>query len=160
MIKFYYEKLDNNLKNELLKIIEVSKEEVYGNKKNKALYNSLNENYNDLNWQHYLALQEKGLLVLATMRDDGKLVGYYAASCYYHNQSKGLFCAYVEHVHVLKEYRKDKNAIKLINFAEEKLKKLGVKSMTWGINPKLGTDKLLNYLGWSVDEVIFSKELI
>lgn len=160
MIKFYTEKLDNKLYVELLPILKASMDEVYLIKEDKTLANSMNlDNVltSNVNYQHYLEKQRQGLLHISTMRYNDILVGHWSLVLNFHGQSKNLLIANCENLHILKEYRKNDNAKKLMIYTENALRKRGVKQIYFGVNPQLGTDNMLKRAGWSLDEIVFTK---
>lgn len=162
MIKFYTEKLDDKLFKELLPLLKLSRDEVYTIKEDKTLANSMIlESIEDnlVNYNYYLEKQREGMLHISTIRDNEVLVGHWSLILNYHAQSKNFLIANVENLHIIKEYRRDNNSKKFMNYTEESLKKKGVKQIYFGVNPQLKTDKLLSMLGWSLNEVIYTKGL-
>lgn len=161
-MNFYIEKLNNNLFEELFPIFQESLIEVYGNKDNQILAKSLKvvSIYNtNIDYNFFLQRQLDGKLNICTARENGKLVGYHVCLIDRHTQSKDLLVGTVQHVHVLKEYRKDNNGSNFLKFVEKVLKEKGVKLLFMAVNPKLKTDKLLERMGFTIDEIVYSKGL-
>ena len=151
------EVLDAYLIKELEQLLHDAKIEVYSNKDNVNLYDDILKSKAD--YQHYLFLQKKGVFQICCLRDDNKkLVGFHASSFFYHTQAKDVKCAYVDTCYVKPKFR-GISSVKLINFAELQIKKKCVKYIYWGVNPKLGTQNLLEKMNWKLDEVVYTKEL-
>lgn len=163
MIKYYTEELNDKLFKELLPLLDLAKKEVYDIKDNKALSNSMvleSIENNNVNYFYFLELQKKGMLNICTIRNEkNELVGHWTLNLTFHPQSKNLLIANCQNLFIIKEYRKNNNAINFIKYTEEVLKKRGVKSITFGVNPQLNTDRLLKMLGYSIEEIVLSKEL-
>lgn len=161
MITFQREKLTYKLYEELLPLLKESNEEVYYPKENKTLAKSLqlsNINNSSVNYKFFQEKENMGFLNICTMREKGKLIGHWSCVLNYHAQSKELLVADTQNIHVLKEYR-GLNSIKFMKFTQEILKKRGVKLLNMAINPQLNQQKLMDYLGFSIDEIIYSKGL-
>lgn len=150
------EVLDLRLCNELDQLLYDAKLEVYSNKENQNLFEEFKKRNPD--YQNFLYLQKKGHFQICCLRNNRQLVGFHASTFFDHGQAKGLKCGYVDTCFVKKEFRGIKS-LELIEFAELQIKKNGVKYIYWGVNPKLGTDKLLEKLNWKLDEVVYTKEL-
>ena len=163
MIKFYTEKLDDKLFKELLPLLKLSRDEVYKIKPDPTLANSMildSITNNNVNYAYYLEKQRQGLFNISTMRNEkDELVGHWSLVLNYHGQSKNLLIANCESLHIIKEYRKDNNAKNFMKYVEDTLKKKGVKQIYFGVNPQLKTEILLKRLGWSLDEIVFTKGL-
>ena len=161
MINFYNENLTWELFLEGIHIMEKSKEEVYLNKDDLTLFNNMNFNNIDFVkglFESRLELQNQGLLHLSTMRYNEQLVGYWCLGMMFHSQADDLLVAKCQNLHIIKEHR-GLNSIKFMKFTEESLKKRGVKQIYFGVNPQLGTDKLLERMKYSLDEVVYTKGL-
>lgn len=161
MISFYNENLTYQLFNEILPLLNLSREEVYDIKENKLLSKTMKLSYDEHNVDinHFLNKQVNNMLHISTIRDNGKLIGYWVLNMSYHNQNKDLLTASCSNIHILKEYRKNDIAVKFIKFTEEQLKTRGVKIIYFGVNPQLKTDRLLRRIGYKLDEVIMTKEI-
>lgn len=163
MINFYTEDLNDKLFKELLPLLDMAKKEVYDIKDNQALSKSMVLNSiddNNVNYNYFKDLQSKGLLNICTMRNEkNELVGHWTLNLSFHPQSKNLLIAYCQNLFIISEYRKNNNSIRFIKYTEEVLKKRGVKSIFFGVNPMLNTDRLLKMLGYSIEEIVLSKEL-
>lgn len=163
MINFYQEQLTPKLFEELLPLLDLAKKEVYDIKENQALSKSMvleSINNNNVNYNYFYELQKIGMLNICTIRNDkNELVGHWTLNLTFHPQSKNLLIANCQNLFIIKEYRKNNNAIKFIKYTEDVLKKRGVKSIIFGVNPQLNTDRLLKILGYSIEEIVLSKEL-
>lgn len=162
MINFYREKLNQKLYEELLPLFKISVEEVYKPKANQTLYNALeldNIVSSKVNYKYYLEKEQQGLLNICTMRNEkGELVGHFSTILNFHSQVKDLLIATTQNIHVLKEYR-GKNSKDFMLFTEEILKKRGVKLLYLAVNPALKQEGLLEHMGFSIDEIVYSKGL-
>ena len=108
-------------------------------------------------WESYHTLEELGKLSIFTVRDNGKLVGYFVLLV-----SNSLH--YADHVYAINDiiyvhpdYRKGFLGIRLIKFAESCLKKDGVSIIM--INTTMHKDfgKILSRIGYNPIETVHSK---
>ena len=142
-------------------MLKASAEEVYSIKDDKTLYNSLeldNIISSKVNYNFFLTKQQNGLLNICTMRDDDKLIGHWSCILNHHVQSNDLLIAETQNIHVLKEYRA--SSIKFMKYTEDVLKKRNVKLLYLAVNPQLKQENLLNKMGFSLDEIVYTKGLI
>jgi GNAT superfamily N-acetyltransferase len=127
----------------------------------KMHYNeiALNKDKIKLNpdWESYEKLEELGKLSIFTVRDNGKLVGYFVLLV-----STSLH--YVDHVYAISDiiyvhpdYRKGFLGVRLLKFAERCLKKDGVSIVM--VNTKIHKPfgKILSRIGYNPIETVYSK---
>lgn len=161
MITFQRETVSKELYEDMLPLMRASAEEVYSKKGNTVLYNSMeldNIISSKVDYNFYLQKEQQGLLNICTMRDGKKLAGHWSCLLNYHAQSKDLLIAETQNIHVLKEYRGE-NSKNFMKFTEEMLKKRGVKLLYMAINPALNQQSLMEYMGFTLDEIVYSKGL-
>jgi GNAT superfamily N-acetyltransferase len=108
----------------------------------------------------YKILEDAGALHLCTMRNDGELVGYYAALILPnpHYFGQGLM-VYTDMYYLLKEYRRGNLGLRFFAFCEQEWRKRGaVKAYS---SHKLHRDrsKMFKTLGWKPTDMIYSKVL-
>ena len=108
-------------------------------------------------WDQYITLNENGVLFAYIARDKGILVGYFIVivmDSLHYVDHKFATC---DIIFVHPDHRKGMVGYKLIRFAEEHLKKLGVSCIH--INTKIHApfDKLLEKMQYNCIERIFSK---
>lgn len=110
-------------------------------------------------WDAYLDLEEKGLLKVFTAREEGILVGYFVAICRNHIHYKDHLFAYNDVVYLKPEYRSTGVGPSLITFAENCLKDDGVSVLVVNTKRHKPFDSLLDRLGFTHIENIYSKLL-
>ena len=111
------------------------------------------------NWQQYFRLEEEGKLHVYTAREDEKLVGYFVMIVVPHLHYSDHSFAHNDVIYVDPEYRKGFTAWRLIKFATEQLELAGVSVMMINIKRHKPFDKLLQRLGFTETESIYSKRL-
>jgi hypothetical protein len=106
----------------------------------------------------YIKSNEIGIYHLFTAREEGKLVGdigaYITPSM--HTQKT---IAQEDTWYLLPEYRKGRNAILFLRFAEDKLKEYGVEEIYTTTKTNRPTGKLMEYLGYKQIATQYHKEL-
>lgn len=110
-------------------------------------------------WEAYADLEESGALKIFTARSEGMLVGYFVVLVKNHIHYKDHLFAYNDVLFLSQEYRKSFVGSRLIEFAQGCLKEDGVEVLV--VNTKLHKpfDRLLNHLGYTHIENIYSKVL-
>lgn len=108
-------------------------------------------------WSKYYALEEQGILKIATVRDSGELVGYYICLVLPNlHYSKDLYS--VNDIVLIKpEYRNQMVGVGLFKFVEGWMHQLGVSVMTMHMKTKQPFDKLCEGLGWDYMERLYTK---
>lgn len=111
-------------------------------------------------YDKYRELDRMGFLHGVTVRNEGKLIGYFLSFVIPHLHYKDHIFSSNDVVFVSKEYRKGTIAAKMFKFAEATLKEKGVTKMH--VNVKLANDfgSLLERLGYVPIERIYEKILI
>lgn len=110
-------------------------------------------------WDIYRKLEELGNFKIFTVRSNGVLVGYFAVIVNTNPHYKDHLFASNDVIFLKKEYRKGLTGVKLIKFATECLKADGVSVLTINTKAHKPFDKVLNFLGFSLTERVYSKYL-
>ena len=107
----------------------------------------------------YAQLQVQGRLQVATVRADGALVGYHMTFVNRDHQRVSRLLGAVDCYFLDPVWRKGRVGINLLKFAEKALKRRGVTAIN--ITTTLRSDKarVLDYLGYTEIERVFTKEL-
>jgi len=111
----------------------------------------------DPDWNAYEIAYTHGILKIYTAREDSDLVGYLIVSVVPNMHSKSHILASCDLIFVIPEARKGMTGYKLINFAETKLKELGVS--VFNINTKVDApfDSLMDRMSYNLVERAYSK---
>ena len=147
MITYHKEKMFDILE-ELNPLLEAHYKEV-------AVYQDKIEYAPD--WERYESLEKGDVLKVATVRDNGVLVGYYLTMVVPNlHYSKDLYG--VNDIVLIKpEYRNAKVGMGLFLFVEEWMKDLGVSVMSMHMKTFLPFDKLCEGLDWDYTERLYLK---
>lgn len=113
----------------------------------------------ELDTDKYLALSDAGVLFLVTIRDAGKLVGYYVAMLTKPIRYKTLLVGVTDVFYLMPEYRRGRNGIELFKYVERELKARGVKKIVVGTKAHLHNERIFEYLGFDKAEVYYTKYL-
>ena len=109
-------------------------------------------------YDNYLTLDRAGSILLATLRDDGNLVGYFVgfvSAGMHYETSLGLV---MDIFWIKPEARnKDFGAVKLFRCAEKEARRLGVERMMFGSKAKQDAGRLFEYLGMEKADVYYTK---
>ncbi len=113
----------------------------------------------DPDYERYARLYQSGILKLITCRKDKELIGYVimvvGAALHY----KTCIVAHEDIYYLKKEHRKGRTGIKLFNFVESEMKKLGVDRVVMGTKVYSDNSKLFEYLGYRFYEKLYTKEI-
>lgn len=110
-------------------------------------------------WGAYYDLEESGALKIFTARSEGNLIGYFVVLCRKHLHYVDHVFAFNDILYVHKDYRKGLTGAKLMKFAEKCLKEDGVSVVIVNTKRHKPFDSLLEWLGYSHIENIYSKLL-
>jgi GNAT superfamily N-acetyltransferase len=110
-------------------------------------------------WPAYYKLEEVGALKVFTARSEGNLVGYFVVICRPHLHYVDHVFAFNDVLYLNKSYRKGLTGAKLMKFAEKCLKEDGVSVMIVNTKRHKPFDSLLQWLGYTHVENIYSKTL-
>lgn len=106
-------------------------------------------------WDEYVAREKKGILFLATVRKNGKIVAYYIAQVAPGFHYRETLIGTMDIAYVIPDQRNKGLAIPLFRCVEKEMKRRGVKVWFSGYkahNP-LGMDKLLTALKFEPADV-------
>lgn len=111
------------------------------------------------NYKAYLNMDSLGILNLVTVRDGDKLVGYHLSMVYPHLHYTDSLTAFTDIFFLKKEYRKGRVGITLFKFMEKTLQERGVQKIYMGTKLSLDIGKLLERLGYTPIERLYTKIL-
>lgn len=111
----------------------------------------------NLAWDKYKALDDAGTWFCVTVRDDGKMVGYFIGFIMPHLHYIDNIMLFYDIFYLKPDYRKGMTGIKLFQVMENEAKKRGVVKMY--VSTKLGHDigRIFEYLGYTAIERVYSK---
>ena len=113
----------------------------------------------DPDWDAYDRMASAGYLRTITVRNDSELIGYIAFFIQPHLHYKSCKVAYEDVYYLKPEYRKGRIGIKMFQYAESALKRIGVNRIIVHTKIHLDNSRLLEYLGYSWTDKVFSKVL-
>ena len=146
----YQQEFLNSFKEDAGELIIQDYEEIVHNKDLQSL---------DPDWGIYKILEDQGLLMIFTCRDDLKLVGYFLVIATPNLHSKGSMLAVADVIFLDKKYRTGMTGYKLFKFAEDCVRKDRFKTLhvtTTEMNP---IDSLMVRMGYSKIETKYEKVL-
>ena len=114
----------------------------------------------DMDWDRYLELEKDNKLHLVTVRHNGHVIGYQFTFVGGHFHYKSTIHGMVDLYYILPQFRKGMVGVKMFNFAEEELKKIGVKKIITGckaVIPGLDHTKLFEHMGYTKSDYQFIK---
>jgi L-amino acid N-acyltransferase YncA len=141
------EKLTKYLENEIYPLLVKHWHEI-------AFYKDLEVN---VNWKGYYNLQDLNMLRIYTYREDDKLVGYIVYSVTNNLHYQQALQATQDVFYVESGKRGFMIGTKLLKFADIKLKEMGVHSIYQHVKTKHDFSVLLERLGYTFIEKIFTK---
>ena len=110
-------------------------------------------------WEQYEITEALGHLGIYTAREEGKLVGYFVVVAVPHMHYKDHIYANNDILFLSKEHRKGFVGPRLIKFAEKDLKSKGVSVFMINTKAHQPFDKLLERMGFGLQERVYSKYL-
>jgi GNAT superfamily N-acetyltransferase len=110
-------------------------------------------------WEAYHNLEDNGALKIFTARFDGELIGYFVVLIRNHIHYKDHIFAANDVLFLKQEHRKGLTGPKLMKFAEKCLKEDGVSVLVVNTKRHKPFDGLLEWLGYSHVENVYSKYL-
>jgi len=113
----------------------------------------------DPDWDAYDRMAASGFLRTITVRNDSELIGYIAFFIQPHLHYKSCKVAYEDVYYLKPEYRKGRIGIKMFQYAESALKRIGVNRIIVHTKIHLDNSRLLEYLGYNWTDKVFSKVL-
>lgn len=108
------------------------------------------------NYAKYFQLENAGELYVATIRNDGELIGYYIGFLQHELHYQDCFACIMDIVYLKPEYRKSKIGFAFFTYMKAELQQLGVHR--WHVGCKLDNDLsgLFKALGFAPIEVYHS----
>lgn len=113
----------------------------------------------DVDYDRYRQLDEKNMLHIVTVRDSGKLVGYHCSLLDTHLHYKSHVMALTDVYFLLPQYRRGTAGIRLFQFVEQTLKERGITKMITATKLHQDKGRLLESLGWTEIERVYTKML-
>ena len=113
----------------------------------------------DPDYDAYRRIGEAGMLRCITCRNDGELIGYAVFIVSPHLHYKSCKTAVEDIYYVKKEYRKGRIGIRLFQYAENALKRIGVQRIVMHTKVHLDNSRLFEYLGYKQTDKVFTKML-
>ena len=110
-------------------------------------------------WDAYHNLEDNGALKIFTARSDEDLIGYFVVLLRNHIHYKDHIFAANDVLFLKQEYRKGLTGANLMKFAEKCLKEDGVSVLVVNTKRHRPFDGLLEWLGYSHVENVYSKYL-
>lgn len=111
------------------------------------------------NSESYLQLEEAGFLMILGAFVNDELVGYSVNLISQHLHYRELKCMNNDLLFVSSKYRASPLGLKLIRLTEKKAKEIGVKMVTWHAKQDSQLSSLMQRKGYSVQDIIYSKEV-
>mgnify|MGYP001612069999 FL=1 len=107
----------------------------------------------------YCLLDQAGILVITTARDDAKLCGYFVTLCDVHLNLADLKTASPPLYYLHPDYRGKGIGGELIRFTENVLRKRGVELFSVGVKTYLPYAPVFDHLGYREVESVYIKRL-
>lgn len=149
MIKFTVEKLDT-VYEEIQDLLKQHWEEIAVLKDTVKLNPS---------YDAYRKLEDSGKLYILTVREDGRLVGYYVSIVTKNPHYMDEVWAINDIMYLHPDYRKALTGYTMIRKAEEDLKKMGATVSTVHVKVAHPCDSLMNRLGYLPNEINYIRKL-
>jgi hypothetical protein len=105
----------------------------------------------------YGRLDAAKMLRCITVRADDVLIGYAIFIVYPHLHYKSCMTAFEDIYFLKKEFRQGRIGIRMFRYAEEVLKKSGVKRIVMHTKVHMDNSKLFSYLGYKLTDKLFTK---
>lgn len=101
-------------------------------------------------------MDDNGMLQVVTARDDGKLCGYHVTMIRPHLH-RNVLAGFVDTLYVSPDHR-GRTSMQMLQFAEDMLRRRGVKWMSTGVRLNKDFSRLLEHLGYTEAERLYRKE--
>ena len=113
----------------------------------------------DPDYNKYRLLDQAHLLKIFTVRNDSELIGYNILVIGPDLHYASTIMAHTDIYYLKPEFRKGRIGLKMFQYSENELKKLGVVKIFTGTKVYKDNSRLFEYLGYKETEVIFTKLL-
>lgn len=144
----YQEELYNDVVDEIQPLITQHWLEIANNKDRIVL----NPDY-----EKYKLLNQAGILKIFTVRDFGRLIGYFIVICQQHMHYSDHVYAMNDIIYIDPDYRGSTIAYKLLRSVEKRLKQDGVSVLMINMKVHAPFDRLLESLKFSNTERVYTK---
>lgn len=111
----------------------------------------------DIDVPMYRNLDSENVLVVATLRDAGRLVGYLGAYVKTHLHYKSTLFGFMDAFFLLPEFRKGPNGLLLFTTMEAEMRRRGVKSQIFSSKKHFDLTPMFEYLGWDTVGLLHQK---
>jgi len=101
-------------------------------------------------------MDDNGLLQVVTARDDGELVGYHVTIIRPH-MHRNVLAGFVDTLYLAPEHR-GRTSMKMLQYAEDMMRRRGVKWISTGVRCSKDFSSLMIHLGYTEAERLFRKE--
>ena len=109
-----------------------------------------------LNHQQFEWMDANNVLHIVTARDEGKLVGYHFTICKTHLH-RNVLAGYVDAFYISPEHRNGRVGMRLMQYAEDTLKRRGVQWIYSGSKHVKDVGRLMEHLGYAPIETVYLK---
>lgn len=110
-------------------------------------------------YEAYGRLSVNGMLRCITVRADGALIGYAIFVVQPHLHYRTCRTAFEDIYFLKKEYRQGRIGIRLFQYAEQALRRIGVDRIIMHTKIHLDNSKLFEYLGYKLTDKLYTKIL-
>lgn len=110
-------------------------------------------------WKRYQTLEDAGMLLACTVREDGRLIGYYVNVILQLPHYAHVKAAISDVFFVHPAHRRSGVGIKMFKFMEQEVKKVGVETIKVHCKVYHDLEPMLDALGYYPIERIFSKHI-
>lgn len=104
----------------------------------------------------YKIIESKGQLLIVTMRDEGKMIGYSLIIVRSHLHYSQVLCAFEDAYFMSATYRKGRAGIGLIKETLNIVKKMGVQKAFFFTKEFKDLGKIFEYLGGKKSDIIYA----
>lgn len=111
-----------------------------------------------IDWEKYIFLQQKGLLIPIGVFKDDKMIGY---SCMHITESlhyKNKIVALSDAIFIKKDFRKSSVGLRLIKETEKICFSVGVKEIHWYVKPNSALQKIFDLKKYTIRDIVYIKQ--
>jgi GNAT superfamily N-acetyltransferase len=109
--------------------------------------------YNQFNW-----MDKNGQLQVVTVRDCGVLCGYHITMIRPH-MHRAVLAGFVDTLYLAPEHR-GRTSMRMIQYAEDMMRRRGVKWISTGVRTTKDFGRLMEHLGYTEAERLYRKEFV
>lgn len=107
----------------------------------------------------YRSLEQLGMLVIITARNEGQLIAYRIFAVRGNLHHRDVLTAFEDSMFITKAFRFGRVAIKLLTVTENIMKILNVQEITCIVNASGGTGRLMEKCGFELNSLVYSKRI-